>query len=407
MQKSFNSVPLDKKAVKLRKKAYDAFNNAKQRCENPNNPSFSQYGKLGVKVLIPNFDAFLDHIGLPPTEAATLDRIHAAGNYEIGNIRWANPSLQAYNKKTNPLASQLTIQKQTTILLDQKTARKRREAVSEAWNIVVNAIRLGGFSPANIEFLSSNKLSPEMFEAGWDPGQVPDFSEPPSYFFMPSLTQLGRRIRIQGGPLPTAPIEHDGVIPRLDILLGSGFDAIKRPFATHGNGAVLIGGKGEDWLRLGGVEGIMMVVASKMKHKGYKVAIFPLLTTLAKLKSLGSRYKWDEVKSCVLDNHALFIPDFQISYGDAVQPNPQEWSLLTALIDYRLEHGKRTYLGVQNINGMPSYVTAKLLLDFFVRELPEKPKVETHPDHVATGPKTSALGFSDLQAALSTALYKL
>ena len=397
----------DAKTIALHMKAYYAFNNAKQRCNNDKNPAYPSYGKLGVKMLFVTFDDFLDHIGLPPNEKASLDRIDPNGNYEIGNVRWASPSVQAINKKTNPLSSVQSISKQKSALLDMKQARARREALTDAWNIVVEAINRGGFPAAKVDFLASQKMRPDMFEAGWEPGQVKDLAELPSFFYMPSLTQLEKSIRLEGGPLPTKAGLHDGVIPGLNALFGSGFDAIKQPFMSHESGAVLIGGKGEEWLSLGGVEGIMMVVASKMKAKNYNVAFFPLMAALAELRSIGSPYKWHEIPSRVLDCYSLFIPDFQIEYGEAVQPNPKEWTLLAALIDFRLEYGKQTYLGVQNIYKVPKFVKEKLLLDFYLRELPDVPVAESVPDNIATGPKPNTIGFAAVRAVLTKALYKL
>jgi hypothetical protein len=237
------SAPLHADTLALRKKAYNAFNNAKQRCNNETNPSYPNYGKLGVKVLFASFEQFVDHIGLPPNKQAQLDRIDPSGNYEIGNVRWASSSVQAVNKKANPLASVLSLSQQKSALLDMQHARARREVLSNAWNIVVDAVCRGGFASKKIEYLADKKVQPDMFEAGWEPGQVRDSAEPPSYFYMPSLTQLERRIRIEGGPLPTNPNPYGGVVEGLEHCAASGIKAIKQPFLTHENGAVLIGGK--------------------------------------------------------------------------------------------------------------------------------------------------------------------
>lgn len=390
----------DAKLAALRKKSYEAFHNAKQRCENPKNPSYPKYGMLGVKVIFAGFGEFLDHIGLPPNDQSQLDRIDPAGNYELGNVRWASPSVQAVNKKFNPLSSTLSISQQKSALIDMANARARREALAEVWRIVVDAINRGGFTAADIEFLVGQKLPPSMFEAGWEPGQIRDLAEPPSYFFMPSLTQLEKRIRIVGGPLPTTPGANDGVVRGLEILLGSALDAVKKPFATHDNGAVLIGGKSQAWLTIGGVEGIMMVAASRMKANSEGVTFLPLIAALEQLRELGSSYKWHEVASRVLDCRSLFIPDLQIEYGVAVQPKHKEWSLLAALIDYRIEYGKKTYFGVQNFNNVPGFVKDKLLLSFHLRELPEAPATPSGPNHIASGPKIGTRGFADVRAAI-------
>jgi len=401
------SAPSSATLKALRQKAYNAFNNAKQRCNNPQNPAYAGYGKLGVKVLFANFEQFLSHIGLPPNAKASLDRIDPTGNYETGNVRWASPSIQAVNKKANPLSSLQSLSHQKAALLDMQHARARREALSKAWSIVVDAINRGGFPAVNAQYLASQKMPPAMFEAGWDPGQVRDLAEPPSYFYLPSLTQLEKRVRMEGGPLVPTTGNHYGVISGLVLRDGAVIETLKQPFLTDENGSVLIGGKGEDWLEVGGIEGIMMIAASRLRAMNRDVSFFPLMAALSELRSIGSPYKWDEVPCRVLDSHSLFIPDFQIDFGDAVQPNHKEWALLAALIDFRLEYGKRTYLGIQNVNKVPGFVREKLLLNFMLRELPEMPAAESLPDNIATGPKPNTIGFETVRAMLTKALYKL
>lgn len=390
------------KEAQLTKKAYNAFHAAKQRCNNPNHPSYANYGALGVKCLFAHFHEFLDHIGAPPSFSASLDRIDPEGNYEVGNVRWSSAAIQAYNKKGSSLGSNLSIQKQKAILLDKKAEKQRRRDITEAWSMVVLAIHRGGFSKEAIKHLASKGLSPKMFESGWELGQERDHAEPPSYFYLPSLTQLGERVRLSGGPFPQAPWQYDGIIPVMRSTFGSGRDAVKKPFLTDECGALMVGGKGKEWLQLGGLEGIMMFAASYLKTKGLKPILLPLFEVLGDLSELGPKYKWDEEKSRILDRRWLFIPDFQIEYGTAVQPSHQEWNLLASLLDYRLEYGHRTYLGVQNFNGLPHYLREKLLSNLFVRELPEIPLPFELENFEATGPKmTEELGFKNLRDRLA------
>ena len=75
-----------------------------QRCENPNDKHFPDYGGRGIKVYerghdFQNFLAdILATIGEPPPDTL-LDRIDNDRGYEPGNWRWASSSVSAYNRR--------------------------------------------------------------------------------------------------------------------------------------------------------------------------------------------------------------------------------------------------------------------------------------------------------------------
>jgi hypothetical protein len=76
-----------------------------KRCRNPNHKWFHRYGGRGIAVCAEwanNFAAFLAYIGARPTKEHTLDRWpNKDGNYEPGNVRWANWTEQQRNRSTN------------------------------------------------------------------------------------------------------------------------------------------------------------------------------------------------------------------------------------------------------------------------------------------------------------------
>lgn len=83
---------------------YEAYANARSRCNNPNNPAYARYGGKGVKFCFESYFEFLEEIGRKPTPEHSVDRYpNKKGNYEKGNIRWATPVQQARNTDSNVL----------------------------------------------------------------------------------------------------------------------------------------------------------------------------------------------------------------------------------------------------------------------------------------------------------------
>lgn len=82
-------------------KALTALYGARQRCLNPANVKYRDYGGRGITVCQEWLDdpqKFLDHIG-PRPHGQTLDRIDVNGNYEPGNVRWATLKTQSGNRR--------------------------------------------------------------------------------------------------------------------------------------------------------------------------------------------------------------------------------------------------------------------------------------------------------------------
>jgi hypothetical protein len=78
-----------------------AWNGIRQRCNNPNNPSYKNYGGRGIKMHPPweaSFELFMEDVGLRPRLGLSLDRVDNNGNYEPENVRWATPKQQQNNK---------------------------------------------------------------------------------------------------------------------------------------------------------------------------------------------------------------------------------------------------------------------------------------------------------------------
>lgn len=86
-----------------------------QRCENPEDINYRNYGDQGVKVYeqwhdVATFITWIEtNLGPRPDgttgrkrryPAYTIDRIDVTGNYEPGNVQWADSKTQASNKRT-------------------------------------------------------------------------------------------------------------------------------------------------------------------------------------------------------------------------------------------------------------------------------------------------------------------
>lgn len=81
---------------------YECWRHFKSRCDNPNNPSYCDYGARGITYCSEwaNFEPFyLWAIENGYVEGLSLDRIDVNGNYEPDNCRWITNEKQQRNKR--------------------------------------------------------------------------------------------------------------------------------------------------------------------------------------------------------------------------------------------------------------------------------------------------------------------
>lgn len=89
-------------------KEYQTWIRIKDRCLNPNNKSYKDYGGRGITICskwIGSFETFLEEVGVAPSKYHSIDRIDNEGSYAKDNVRWALINTQANNKRTTKLVT--------------------------------------------------------------------------------------------------------------------------------------------------------------------------------------------------------------------------------------------------------------------------------------------------------------
>lgn len=97
---------------------YRTWHHMNERCSNPNNRTYKNYGGRGIFVCEQwrnSFTTFYKDMGPRPSSKHSIDRINNNGNYEPGNCRWATIKEQNGNTRYNHV---ITFNNQTMIVTD-------------------------------------------------------------------------------------------------------------------------------------------------------------------------------------------------------------------------------------------------------------------------------------------------
>lgn len=88
---------------------YNTWKQMIQRCSNPKNSGYANYGGRGIATCAEwreSFESFRDHVTQLPNcgkDGYSLDRINNGKNYEPGNVKWSTPTEQLRNTRVNIL----------------------------------------------------------------------------------------------------------------------------------------------------------------------------------------------------------------------------------------------------------------------------------------------------------------
>jgi hypothetical protein len=89
---------------KSQTRVYKIWCKMKERCSNPKDIGFKDYGGRGVTVCDAwrtSFPQFLADMGNPPTKHHSIDRINNALGYSKDNCKWSDGLEQGRNKRNN------------------------------------------------------------------------------------------------------------------------------------------------------------------------------------------------------------------------------------------------------------------------------------------------------------------
>jgi hypothetical protein len=77
---------------------YQSYHAARQRCLNPKDARYSDYGGRGIEFRFQSFEQFFAILGERPS-GLLLERIDNNRHYEPGNVKWATRSAQQTNQR--------------------------------------------------------------------------------------------------------------------------------------------------------------------------------------------------------------------------------------------------------------------------------------------------------------------
>lgn len=109
----------------------------KERCYNPANASFKNYGERGIRICdrwLHSFDDFYSDMGSRP-KGYSIDRINNDGNYEPDNCRWADAKTQANNTRRTIRKVTFEEKVQQSFIFQERRRRRTESLIKSLKNI--------------------------------------------------------------------------------------------------------------------------------------------------------------------------------------------------------------------------------------------------------------------------------
>lgn len=91
---------------KSKSKEHKCWMDMKDRCTNPQDKSYKNYGGRGIRYCKEweSFEAFYKHMGDAPSKKHSIERENVNGDYEPSNCKWATRKEQSINKRNTVFA---------------------------------------------------------------------------------------------------------------------------------------------------------------------------------------------------------------------------------------------------------------------------------------------------------------
>ena len=133
---------------------------AKQRCENPKDKSYHNYGARGIKFDFPSVTEaglyLIKKYGMPK-KALEIDRINNNGNYAPGNIRFVSHKINNLNKRGTVLthfSQEYWPYCYTTIIKKLSQGMTRKEIIEDAYEAVYRKRKNWKLIDARLDFMT-------------------------------------------------------------------------------------------------------------------------------------------------------------------------------------------------------------------------------------------------------------